>query len=325
MGRKNFMDSTVSIIIPIYNAKDTLLRCLDSIKSQTYKCLEVLLIDDGSTDGSDKIADGYARKDPRFKCIHIQNGGVSHARNIGLDNCSGNYISFVDADDIVDARYIERLHYSVEKYNTLIARCIIQNIPPDMDVIMFENIVHVEPYKLDIKTEFDYTKNYIPGGVWGGLYHKDLVEKIRFDESITHGEDNLFVAETLSQCNDIAIIEEPLYLYVQYENSANHKVYSDKNKTEIVSWNKVLSIYEDYPMSFKVQLRAKYCKICCTQINRMLQADIIDKKWKRYVLHEARRTFPYLVLSNYSWKDKIAYGIHFISPQLFLWLRNRFK
>ena len=99
----------ISIIVPVYKAEKHLSECIDSIISQTYENFELILIDDGSPDNSGKICDEYAEKDKRIRAIHKENGGVSSARNTGLDNASGEYITFIDSDDFVDKQYLEKL------------------------------------------------------------------------------------------------------------------------------------------------------------------------------------------------------------------------
>jgi len=113
----------ISIIIPVYNVEDYLARCLESILFQSFKDFEVLLIDDGSTDGSGKICDAYAQNDTRIRVIHKVNGGVSSARNVGLNNANGQYISFVDSDDFVHPCFLEFLYNSIKSSKADISIC----------------------------------------------------------------------------------------------------------------------------------------------------------------------------------------------------------
>ena len=108
------MDKLISIIVPVYNVEKYVAECIESIIKQTYQNLEILLIDDGSTDNSGKICDKYAEKDKRIKIIHKENGGVSSARNLGLDLAQGEYIAFIDSDDFVSNKYIESLYSAIE-------------------------------------------------------------------------------------------------------------------------------------------------------------------------------------------------------------------
>ena len=103
------MEDLISVIVPVYNVEKYLNKCIDSIINQTYKNLEIILVDDGSQDSSGKICDEYTKKDNRIKVIHKENGGVSSARNIGLNNATGEWIAFIDADDWVDEEYLQTL------------------------------------------------------------------------------------------------------------------------------------------------------------------------------------------------------------------------
>ena len=115
------MNPLISIVVPVYNAEKTLEKCLDSILCQTYHCLEIILVNDGSTDSSGNICDDYATKDNRIQVIHKQNGGVSSARNVGIDAASGDYIGFVDSDDWIDPRMYEVLQKSISTQSMAIS------------------------------------------------------------------------------------------------------------------------------------------------------------------------------------------------------------
>lgn len=111
----------VSIIIPVYNVEKYIEKCIDSIINQTYKNLEIILVDDGSPDGCPEICDKYALQDSRIKAIHKKNGGLSDARNAGLDIMKGEWVIFIDSDDFVSPYHVENLYYLVKKFNTNIA------------------------------------------------------------------------------------------------------------------------------------------------------------------------------------------------------------
>jgi len=117
------MVDLISVIIPVYNVEPYLKKCLDSVVTQTYKEIEIILVDDGSTDGSGPICDEYAAQDKRIRVIHKRNGGLSDARNVGLDRCSGRYVTFIDSDDYVASDYVERLYRILVEYNADIAVC----------------------------------------------------------------------------------------------------------------------------------------------------------------------------------------------------------
>lgn len=115
----------ISVIVPVYNVEDYLEECINSILGQTYKNLEIILVDDGSTDNSSKICDIYEKKDKRIKVIHKENGGLSSARNEGLKYRTGEYISFVDSDDFIDKTMYEKLYSAIKKYDADVVRVIL--------------------------------------------------------------------------------------------------------------------------------------------------------------------------------------------------------
>ena len=124
-------EKLVSVIIPAYNIEDYIGRCLDSVLSQTYKNLEIIVIDDGSSDRTGEILDDYEKKNHRMKVIHKENGGVSSARNIGIDRANGDYIGFVDGDDRVNPKLFETLVKLINEENADIAHCGYQMVFPD--------------------------------------------------------------------------------------------------------------------------------------------------------------------------------------------------
>ena len=121
------MTDLVSVIVPIYKVEKYLGKCVDSIINQTYKNLEIILVDDGSPDNSGKICDEYAKKDNRIKVIHKENGGLSSARNAGLDVATGEFIAFVDSDDRIHLDFVEKLYRAIKEENADIASCYVES------------------------------------------------------------------------------------------------------------------------------------------------------------------------------------------------------
>ena len=207
----------ISIIIPVYNVEKYLDRCIESIVNQTYKNLEIILIDDGSTDNSPQICDKWGEKDNRIKVIHKENEGVSSARNIGLDSANGTYIGFVDSDDYIDKQMYKLLLESIHKNNSNIAICnyyISEKNQKYYGVIKQPN---------DILERELLEENGIKGFNWNKLYSVDLLHGIRFIAEVHIWEDLLFNYQILAN-NQVrySYINEPLYYYVQREKSLLH-------------------------------------------------------------------------------------------------------
>ena len=209
------MSDLISIIIPVYNVEKYLCRCIDSVINQTYKNLEIILIDDGSTDNSGKICDEYVLKDNRIKVIHKQNGGVSSARNTGLDVAKGEYIGFVDSDDYIERDMYEILYNLIVNNNVKISCCNkfifskdknkfieSKSFPNKAGVLSFEEILN------DSKHDF-----YI----WNKLFNRKLIGNIHFNEQITLGEDLVFIYQLLQKAGNAFFYEKAKYYY--YNNT----------------------------------------------------------------------------------------------------------
>lgn len=209
----------VSIVVPIYNTALYLEKCLDSIKDQTYNNIEVILINDGSTDESSEIAEKYVREDIRFRLIHLVNGGVSRARNKGIEIASGKYITFIDSDDVIKSNHIEKLVKCMPKKEGL---CICNYIK----VFSYKNEVGIKEISEGIINPESLVKNLpdVFGGYnWNKLYVLEVIKSnnIIFDEEITLCEDLLFTLQyLLAISGEIYYIQEPTYLYLQRQDSA---------------------------------------------------------------------------------------------------------
>ncbi len=194
----------VSIIVPIYNTEKYLRRCVDSIINQTCKNLQIILVDDGSTDNSGAICDEYARKDDRIKVVHKENGGASSARNRGLDIASGRWVVFIDADDHVTEKYIEQLIVYGES---------------ELVITNYHLNIGDSPLEYQEEKIEDYLQtishSLIANTPWGKLYDSKIIKthSIRFDESTRFGEDSLFNLSYLLYCNSIRIIPVCGYCY----------------------------------------------------------------------------------------------------------------
>lgn len=202
----------VSVIIPVYNAEDTLRRCVDSVLTQLYTDLEIILVDDGSTDASGKICDEYAQKDARVVVLHQVNKGVSAARNAGLDRATGEWVAFCDSDDSVNASWIEKMYEASHKTDLVIGGY--KKYMPDESVeyvTLGRKIIYTEP---DALFE-DLLNAHIFRFVWNKLFCKQIIDEhhIRFEETFKVFEDEYFVLEYLVYANDATCIPDCGYNY----------------------------------------------------------------------------------------------------------------
>lgn len=181
---------SVSVIVPVYNVEKYLRRCVDSVLAQTLTDFELILVDDGSTDGSPAICDEYARGDTRVKVIHQKNAGVSAARNAGLDAARGEYVAFVDSDDYVDERYLEKLLAPGCDLCICGAKIILEDGIVQSYISPQAEVCDMSPEKITQFLESNY-RTY----VWGKVFGKKLIDscELRFDTNIYHSEDALLV------------------------------------------------------------------------------------------------------------------------------------
>ena len=227
------MKDLISIVIPVYNVKEYLTECFQSIVLQTYQNLEILIIDDGSNDGSKEICDTWRKKDKRIKVIHKKNGGLSDARNVGINNASGKYISFVDSDDYIALDMIEYLYNLLCNNNAQIAVCQESNV--------FENGNVIENRKLKkdklihgnsaCMREF-FINETINTVAWGKLYLLSIFKDIRYPIGKYH-EDIFTTYKLIAKCEKIAVGNECKYYYRWRNNGISKGSFSQKHLDSI--------------------------------------------------------------------------------------------
>lgn len=239
----------VSIIIPIYKAEKYLKRCLDSVLQQTYKNIEIILVDDGSTDSCPSICDNYQEKDNRIKVIHSENYGQSVARNKGMDLASGKYISFVDADDVLAHNAIERLVTVAEQgvYDIVSGNYFRVNKEIKISSNSYSSGEINKYGSKDQRKRYNlYKTSSSFGYVWGKLYRRSFLNehKLRFDEAKkVFMEDAVFNLKAFSFNPKYYVLNEPIYYYYIYEVSTS-------NKKEDVT-ERALDMLKDYETFLK--------------------------------------------------------------------------
>lgn len=217
----------ITIIVPVYNTEQYLTKCLDSIVSQTFTDFEVLLIDDGSTDGSGEICDRYSQSDSRFIAIHQSNQGVSASRNNGLKQARGSYIAFVDSDDYVHPQMLELLYMAIRQGDYDFSMACYQLVV-ESESVEYQKIVSPRLRELSSKEAtcglFGYSGEDLKYIVcWNKLYDKRLLEVVRFS-GFKVSEDLLFNVEVFGKASKAVEVECNLYYYVQRGTSASHNI-----------------------------------------------------------------------------------------------------
>lgn len=206
----------ISVIIPVYKSEPFLDRCLESVMGQTYRNLEIILIDDGSPDRCPQICDSWAHKDPRVRVIHQQNSGQAAARNKGLDNAHGQLIGFVDPDDWISTGMYESMYCNLHAANADIAYTASAHTFEDGSVSTKHVVpnIHIE---ISAGEGFKYVNlpGYFGTAPWDKLLKKEIVGDLRFPESVPRGDDYGFTYETLHRASRIVYDSSPMYFYRQ--------------------------------------------------------------------------------------------------------------
>lgn len=202
----------ISVIIPVYNTEEYLVECLDSLVNQNYKYFEALLINDGSVDSSGVICDEYAAKDIRFKVFHQENSGVSTARNLGVDNAQGDWITFVDSDDVIDEHLLSNLVKGTQGQSEFVLSGI--NRYKDNIIKPFFEFNNNETLFLkDFMLKYSLYQYY--AGPWGKLFKNNIIKEnnIYFNVDLSWGEDALFNLQYLKNCNIVHTVKYTGYNY----------------------------------------------------------------------------------------------------------------
>jgi len=234
----------VSVIVPIYNVKKYLKACLDSILGQTYQNLEIILVDDGASDGSEKIVDEYAKKDGRVVAIHKENGGQSSARNVGIERASGDFISFVDGDDEIAPNFIESLLGKMDDRTDLAVSAIYYRwLRSGNECGVYTNYVRKQRKHESIENYMTFLL-VIDGRMYSSvnkLYRAEIIKEnqLKFTEKMKFAEDTRFVLSYLKKMKGgIKFVLQPLYIY-------NYGTETSTIKKTGVEWGNWLQSYDD--------------------------------------------------------------------------------
>ena len=274
------MNELISIVIPIYNVELFLPRCLDSVIRQTYSNIEIILVNDGSTDGSGKIAEEYATKDERVYLYNKENGGLSDARNYGIERINGKYLTFIDSDDYVALNYIETL-YSLMKKNE--ADMVIGGSEYVFDETMIDTAPVIEEDSVLNKNQalLRALKVEMRQSAWGKLYKAELFEKIRFPKGKLY-EDLAVVFDIINLSNKIVVTNTPLYKYFIRSGSIMQSTFNKKHLDEIeiieTAMSRVKEIHPEYDEYIRARLIYSYFVV----LRRILLVDSNDSNLKNY-------------------------------------------
>lgn len=280
------MKAEISVIVPIYKVEQYLEECVDSLIEQTYKNIEIILVDDGSPDNCGAICDRYAEQDDRIQVIHKKNGGLSDARNAGLDIASGEYVLFIDSDDYVSVDMVEELYGAIKKQNADISVCYFQRVyvgnRKDKITEIDEPKECYSPKELLSQL---YTTNNSPIAfvAWNKVYKKTLFSEngIRYPEGKYH-EDTFTTYQLLYYAMKIAVVRKPLYFYRIRNDSIMTEGFSEKRLDNLEAMQQEMEFYHEKGETELLTMALnRFCKISILLYNQI--AHIKDKNEKKYL------------------------------------------
>ncbi|WP_310604136.1 glycosyltransferase family 2 protein [Anaerosporobacter sp.] len=323
------MKAKISVIVPVYNGEKYLKNCIKSIQESTYPNLEIIIIDDGSRDKSFELCKKYAEKDKRIRLFHQENRGVSAARNHGLREATGEYVSFIDCDD--------EIHKNAYKI-------LIHNMKDDVDMIQFGFVREtvdgqfISKYKQEAglwKHSDNLLGNYLfprkPAGLWSKFYRMERMKNevgelvVQFDETVGVWEDLLFNCQYLSRCQgNVLLLDKELYFYKIHNESVARQSFSEKQMSIISVFESIFALCEgDADALNKAELA--YCEIIVKTLRKAYDSKANYDKKKVKVLYSKLRGVSnrYMRSSIPSVKMKVCAMGMYVCPHLICWVINR--
>ncbi len=309
------IEPLISVIIPVYNVENYIGRCFRSVAKQTYKQLEIIFVDDGSTDASGKLCDQYAKYDKRVKVIHQKNGGLSQARNSGLKIAKGNYLTFLDSDDLFGSNdYLEKLYQKLVDTNSDISICAIKELRPKT------SLDYGQKYQPETMSSEDCLRRMLNEqgfnvSAYAKLYHKNLWKNVSFPEGKLH-EDLGTTYKLIMKAKQVAYLPNIKYLYVRRNESISSSHFTSR-KLDILDLTDIMCTdidkkYKDLKNTTNLRrLHARFSILC--QIDKRSHPQL-ERKLTKYI--KAHKNY---ILKNpeAGIKDKIAIRTILISVSLF--------
>ena len=293
----------LSVLIPAYNAEKTINRCIDSILYQTYQNIEIIIANDGSTDGTLSILSDYAEKDKRIIICNQANKGVSAARNTCLKNAHGEYILYVDADDWIESNMIQRMLELINDADIVFCESDHAEISEQV-----EDIENVKIEYWDQKQQMlEFMKHKrMTGMLWNKLIRRNLTVGVQFNEKTGYGEDAEFLWKILKRSRKMVVTNENLYHHVLENTSISHVSFSEKKYSAIPMWE---AINEDVKKEFPELLNLAKERLMCAAVFSLYEAKKCGYKNKNHIVHMRKIARKYIGIflksTNVSKKFKV--------------------
>ncbi len=309
------MNQIVSIIVPAYNERPYLKRCVESILYQTYRNIEIILVDDGSNDGTNELCDQLKYNDSRIKVIHKLNGGLSSARNAGLKIATGDYITFIDSDDYVDSDYIEYLLKAANNTGMPVIQCNYRRTYEDgnSNFQQYKEIILHGQNEILRSLLVTFELNTM---AWAKLYKSSIFRQTRFMEG-RNNEDTIFLTDILPIISGVAVFPEVKYSYFMKNESIMRGQISSKKVTDaFFSCEYLLNYCDRWENDLTVYVKRNLCKIAISlycQCNKNT-----DKKIIKYIQEKFNDNYNQIkgASSELEKKDMILFRAFYICPRV---------
>ena len=312
---------TVSVIVPVYNVEKYLKKCVDSILGQTFRDIEVILVEDCSTDRSREICREYERMDTRICCVYqAENGGLGRARNTGIRVAHGEYLMFVDSDDYIDRVMVEQLYNNICASGADVASCGVYNVFQQKKVPQYDKI---EKFLCPAEEAFGLllVGEKIPGSSCNKLYRAKLFQKLKFPEGILY-EDVKFHTDLMQIIDNIYVDTTPLYYYIHRSKSITTQKFDSRAMMFIYAYEDTLRIVESKYPSVLPQARFKLTWAYFSILDRMLQQDDYRKikEFRKVKTYLKRNVVRILRNSYFNRARKIGAFVLFLNTRAYRFL-----
>ena len=305
------LQELISVIIPVYKVEKYLNQCIESVVAQSYRNLEIILVDDGSPDRCPEICDMWAKKDARVRVIHKKNGGVSDARNVGLDESRGEYVLFVDSDDLIAPELVEELYLCCKENNVKLSMCSVLDFTNENPLYKHKKgRISIFSGRLICERFFDFDAS----GLLAKIYHRSLVENVRFVLNRRVGEDVAFNFPLFYEQKTVACIHKSMYFYRRYAESTMGS-YKLHLLDELLTFEEILSFCK------KNQEKRIYNSMAMEYFARILAHESKVKKYlgsNKDVLNELKQKKEDLFKSISNVVLKAKFYVASLVPSLFL-------
>ncbi len=311
----------ISVVIPMYNSEKTIRHCLQSVICQTYNNIEIIIIDDGSTDASQQIVNEFSEKDPRIKYVRQPNGGVSRARNHGIDISEGRFICFIDSDDAVQKDYIQMMYEKISEIKSDFVICGYKEIEGEIAVDRLLADEDINKLQGTPKMDLWILRSFI-SAPWAKLFSMEIIKKhnLCFREDMTIAEDQYFNYHYLTYCKKISYINSPSYVYYNNVGGLSHKKTRQCFENEVENLNYKIKYMETnhivngewFVGSAVCYIARRYftlsdednsIKNCCARFKAIPLSHIIihPERWQDRIIYTMLRWKQYRILYGYLW------------------------